>query len=65
VRTLRRRAHWLVVGHVCIDVIDTATDAVTTTIRVGQDPMALVYVAGAVPHGDGRREVRRRRPVIT
>jgi YVTN family beta-propeller protein len=42
-----------------VDVIDTATDAVTTTIRVGQDPMALVYVAGAVPHGDGRRGLTR------
>jgi YVTN family beta-propeller protein len=36
-----------------VDVIDTATDTVTATLRVGQDPMALVYVAGAVPHGDG------------
>ena len=42
-----------------VDVIDTATDAVTTTIRIGQDPMALVYVAGAVPHGDGRRGLTR------
>jgi YVTN family beta-propeller protein len=42
-----------------VDVIDTATDAVTTTIRVGQDSMALVYVAGAVPHGDGRRGLTR------
>jgi YVTN family beta-propeller protein len=42
-----------------VDVIDTATDAVTTTIRIGQDPMALVYVARAVPHGDGRRGITR------
>jgi YVTN family beta-propeller protein len=43
-----------------VDVIDTATDAVIHTIRVGQDPMALVYVAGAVPHGNGRRGLTRR-----
>lgn len=38
-----------------LDVIDTATDAVIHTMRIGQDPMALVYVAGAVPSGNGRR----------
>jgi YVTN family beta-propeller protein len=38
-----------------VDVIDTASDTVVATLRVGQDPMALVYVAGAVPRGDGRR----------
>jgi YVTN family beta-propeller protein len=37
-----------------VDVIDTATDTVIDTLHVGQDPMALVYVADAVPHGDGR-----------
>jgi YVTN family beta-propeller protein len=42
-----------------VDVIDTATDAVIHTIRIGQDPMALVYVAGAVPNGDGRRGLTR------
>jgi YVTN family beta-propeller protein len=42
-----------------VDVIDTVTDAVIHTIRVGQDPMALVYVAGAVPNGDGRRGLTR------
>jgi YVTN family beta-propeller protein len=42
-----------------VDVIDTASDSVTTTIHVGQDPMALVYVADAVPHGDGRRGLTR------
>jgi YVTN family beta-propeller protein len=42
-----------------VDVIDTATDAVIHTIRVGQDPMALVYVAGAVPNGNGRRGLTR------
>jgi len=40
-----------------VDVIDTATDAVIHTIRVGQNPMALVYVAGAVPSGEGRRRL--------
>jgi YVTN family beta-propeller protein len=42
-----------------VDVINTATDAVIHTIRIGQDPMALVYVAGAVPNGDGRRGLTR------
>jgi len=42
-----------------IDVIDTATDAVIDTMRIGQDPMALVYVPGAVPNGDGRRGLTR------
>ena len=37
-----------------VDVIDTATDTIIATLHVGQDPQALVYVAGAVPHGDGR-----------
>jgi hypothetical protein len=40
-------------------VIDTATDTVIKTLRVGQDPMALVYVANAVPRGDGRRGLTR------
>jgi YVTN family beta-propeller protein len=38
-----------------VDVIDTATDSVIKTLQVGQDPMALVYVADAVPHGRGTR----------
>jgi YVTN family beta-propeller protein len=38
-----------------VDVIDTATDKVIRTLHVGQDPMALVYVADAVPAGSGRR----------
>lgn len=42
-----------------VDVIDTATDAVIKTIHVGQDPMALVYVANAVPAGSGRRGLSR------
>jgi YVTN family beta-propeller protein len=42
-----------------VDVIDTATETITATIRVGQDPMALVYVANAVPHGGGRAGLTR------
>src|SRR4051812_24488324 len=38
-----------------VDVIDTSTDTVINTLHVGQDPMALVYVANAVPTGSGRR----------
>lgn len=34
-----------------VDVIDTATNKVIHTLRVGQDPQALVYIAGAVPIG--------------
>ncbi len=30
-----------------VDVIDTASNRVISTLRVGQDPQALVYVAGA------------------
>jgi YVTN family beta-propeller protein len=51
-----------------VDVIDTATDTVAATVRVGQNPMALVYVAGAVPHGDGRGGLTRQgldRPIET
>lgn len=36
-----------------VDVIDTSTNEVINTLSVGQDPQALVYVAGAVPEGDG------------
>ncbi len=42
-----------------VDVIDTASDKIVKTLRVGQDPMALVYVAGAVRHGHGRRHLTR------
>jgi len=42
-----------------VDVIDTSTDTVIKTLRVGQDPMALVYVANAVPTGSGRRGLSR------
>jgi YVTN family beta-propeller protein len=51
-----------------VDVIDTATDTVIDTLHIGQDPMALVYVAGAVPQGDGRNGLSRQgldRPVET
>jgi YVTN family beta-propeller protein len=51
-----------------VDVIDTATDTVIDTLHVGQDPMALVYLAGAVPQGDGRSGLSRQgldRPVET
>jgi YVTN family beta-propeller protein len=49
-----------------VDVIDTATDTVLKTLHVGQDPMALVYVADAVPVGNGTRGLSRQgldRPV--
>jgi YVTN family beta-propeller protein len=36
-----------------VAVIDTNTNTVLATIPVGQQPQALVYVSGAVPHGDG------------
>ena len=35
-----------------VDVIDTATNQVIATLKVGQDPQALVYVAGATGTGD-------------
>jgi YVTN family beta-propeller protein len=38
-----------------VDVINTATNTVIKTLHVGQDPMALVYVANAVPQGSGRQ----------
>jgi YVTN family beta-propeller protein len=42
-----------------VDVIDTASDKVIKTLRVGQDPQALVYVADAVPTGSGRQRLGR------
>lgn len=36
-----------------MDIVDTATNKVIKTLRVGQDPQALIYVAGAVTEGDG------------
>jgi hypothetical protein len=47
-------------------VINTATNKVIKTLHVGQDPMALVYVANAVPQGSGRQGLTRQglnRPV--
>lgn len=37
-----------------VDVIDTSTNEVINTLQVGQDPQALVYVAGADPEGGGQ-----------
>jgi YVTN family beta-propeller protein len=51
-----------------IDVIDTRTDTVIKTLHVGQNPMALVFVANAVPRGSGRSGLSRQgldRPVET
>lgn len=42
-----------------IQVLDTATNQAIKTIRGGQAPQALVYVAGAVPTGDGRQGLTR------
>ena len=36
-----------------VDVINTDSLSVVATIRIGQSPQALVYVAGAVPNGNG------------
>ena len=36
-----------------VQVIDTATNTVIQKLPIGQMPQALVYVAGAVPEGDG------------
>jgi YVTN family beta-propeller protein len=37
-----------------VDVIDTSTNEVINTLKIGQDPQALVYVAGADPGGSGQ-----------
>lgn len=42
-----------------VDVIDTTTRVRTDTLRVGQEGQALVYVAGAVPHGAGTQHLTR------
>jgi len=42
-----------------VDVIDTSTQTVVSTLGVGQQPQALVYVAGAVPSGDGTEGLER------
>lgn len=36
-----------------VQVVDTATRTVIATLKIGQMPQALVYVANAVPAGDG------------
>ncbi len=36
-----------------VQIIDTATNQITATLPIGQAPQALVYVAGAIPQGDG------------
>ena len=42
-----------------VDVIDTDRLHVIDTLRVGQEPQALVYVANAVPQGNGRQGLTR------
>jgi YVTN family beta-propeller protein len=37
-----------------VQVIDTVSNSVIKTVPIGQMPQALVYVANAVPSGDGR-----------
>ncbi len=44
-----------------MQVIDTATNTVTKTLPIGQMPQALVYVAGAVPEGDGTQGLIKQR----
>ncbi len=41
-----------------VDVIDTDQQQVIATVRIGQEPQALVYVANAVPDGDGRQNLK-------
>ena len=38
--------------------IDTSTNTVVATIPVGQAPQAILYVANAVPTGDGRQNLQ-------
>lgn len=43
-----------------VDVVDVATRNIIQTLRVGQDPQALVYVSNAVPEGsDGKTNLSR------
>lgn len=42
-----------------VDIIDTAHRNRARTLRVGQEGQALVYVAGAVPSGDGTQNLTR------
>lgn len=44
-----------------VQVIDTASNRVIDTIRIGQAPQALVYVVGAVAQGDGRQNLTMQR----
>ena len=46
-------------GSDSVDVIDTATRAIVTTLRTGQEGQAVVYVAGAVPDGPGTANLTR------
>jgi len=42
-----------------VDVMSTRAHTVVDTLKVGQEGQALVYVAGAVPSGDGRQHLGR------
>lgn len=42
-----------------VDVVDTATRTVVTTLAVGQEPQAVVYVAGAAHAGAGAANLTR------
>lgn len=44
-----------------VQVIDTATNTVIQKLPIGQMPQALVYVAGAVPEGDGTQGLIKQR----
>ncbi|TJZ77924.1 hypothetical protein FCG67_12790 [Rhodococcus oryzae] len=46
-------------GSDSVDVIDTATRAIVTTLRTGQEGQAVVYVAGAVLGGPGTANLTR------
>lgn len=40
-----------------MDVIDTDTNQIITTLSIGQQPQTVVYVANAVPTGEGRNNL--------
>ncbi|MGW6376322.1 beta-propeller fold lactonase family protein [Rhodococcus sp. NPDC055112] len=46
-------------GSDSVDVVDTATRSIATTLRTGQEGQAVVYVAGAVPSGPGTATLTR------
>ncbi|MFG1785578.1 beta-propeller fold lactonase family protein [Rhodococcus oryzae] len=46
-------------GSDSVDVIDTATRTIVTTLRTGQEGQAVVYVAGAAPDGPGTANLTR------